>query len=71
MNVWKGGKEKKERGEQALRDSQGDRTNKVDGGRWVGEQAKWVMGIKEPWVLYVSNKLLNSTPEINSALYAN
>ena len=39
--------------------------------------ARWVMGIKEGscyfehWILYVSNKSLNSTPEINYAPYVN
>ena len=39
--------------------------------------AKWVMGIKggtccdEHWVLYVSDKSLNSTTETNTTLYVN
>ena len=47
---------------------------RVDGGRWVGGWARWVMGIKdgtccdEPWVLYVSDESLNSTPETNIAI---
>ena len=50
---------------------------KVDGGRWVGRWATGVMVIKEGtcydehWVLYVSDEPLNSTPEINIALYVN
>ena len=40
-----------------------------------GEQAKWVVGIKEGtcdehWVLYVSDESLNFTPETNITLYA-
>ena len=40
--------------------------------RW----AKWVMGIKEctcdeSWMLRVSDQSLNSTPEMNTALYGN
>ena len=42
------------------------------GGGW----AKWVMGIKEGtcdehWVLYTTDKSLNSTPETNNTLYVN
>ena len=43
------------------------------GGGW----AKWVMDIKkgtcwdEHWVSYVSDELLNSTPETNTTLYVN
>ena len=42
------------------------------GGGW----AKWVRGIKEdtcdgPWVLYIGDESLESTPEIIRALYAN
>ena len=42
----------------------------------MGGWAKWVMGIKEGtcnerWVLYVSDELLNSIPEINTVLYVN
>ena len=42
------------------------------GGRW----AKWVMGVKEGtcdehWLLYVSDELLNSTPETNITIYVN
>ena len=38
--------------------------------------AKWVRGIKEGicdehWVLYISDELLNSTPETNIKLYVN
>ena len=50
---------------------------RVDGGRWVGGWAKWVMGIKEgtcydeQWVLYVSDESLNSTPETDITLYVN
>ena len=46
---------------------------RVDGGS--GGWARWVMSIKESiccdeyWVLYVSDKSLNSTPETNIALY--
>lgn len=41
-----------------------------------GGRARWVMDIKEanceePWVLYVSEKSLNSVPESNISLYAN
>ena len=42
-----------------------------------GEWARWVMGIKEDtcwdehWVLYVSDELLNSTPETTITLYVN
>ena len=48
----------------------------MEGGRW-GEWAKWVMGTKEgtccvePWVLYVGDESLNSTPETNITLYVN
>ena len=42
------------------------------GGRW----AKWVMGVKEDtcdehWLLYVSDELLNYTPETNITIYVN
>ena len=44
--------------------------------QWVGEWAKWVMGlIKEGtcwdkhWVLYVSDEALNFTPETNTTPY--
>ena len=43
------------------------------GGGWV----KCVMGVKrgtgcdEHWILYVSDELLNSTPETNVILYVN
>ena len=39
--------------------------------------AKWVMGIKDgtycdkPWVSYVSDESLNSTPETNTTIYVN
>ena len=38
---------------------------------------KWVMALQddaccdEPWVVYVSDESLNSTPETNITLYAN
>ena len=40
----------------------------------MGSWARWLMGMKEGtcdehWVLYVSDESLNSTPEINIALY--
>ena len=44
----------------------------MEGGGWGW--ARWVKGIKEgtcygnSWVLYVSDKSLNSTPETNIAL---
>ena len=44
---------------------------------WVGEWAKWVMGIKEGicWnehlVLYVNDESLGSAPETNITLYVN
>ena len=46
----------------------------LDGGRWVGGWAKWMMGTKEGTcderrVLYVSDESLNSTPETSIALY--
>ena len=50
---------------------------RVAGGVQVGGWAKWVMGIKEgtcwdePWVSYVSDESLNSTPETIIALYVN
>ena len=50
---------------------------RVDGGWWVEDGFTWVMDIKEGiccdeyWVLYVSDELLNSTPETNIALYVN
>ena len=42
------------------------------GGGWT----RRVMGVKEgtsdkPWVLYVNDESLNSTPETNIALYVN
>ena len=43
----------------------------------MGGWAKWMMGIKEgicwdqQWVLYVSDELLNSTPETITTLYVN
>ena len=45
---------------------------RVDGGRWLG--TRWVMDIKEGtcdehWVLNVSDKSLNSTPENSITLY--
>ena len=42
-----------------------------------GGEARWVMGIQEAtccdehWVLYVSDKPVNSAPETNIALYDN
>ena len=49
---------------------------RVDGGRWMGGWARWVMGIKEGtcdehWVLYLSNESLKSTPKPIIALYIN
>ena len=47
---------------------------RVAGGEVGGKWAKWVIGIKEytcndHWVLHVSDKSLNSTPEITIILY--
>ena len=50
---------------------------RVDGGRRGAVLARWVMGTKEGtccdehWVLYERDELLNSTPEISTALYVN
>ena len=49
---------------------------RVAGGEVGGGWTRWVMGIKEdtcwdePWVLYVSDESLNSTPE-SITLYVN
>jgi len=50
----------------------------MEGGSWgMGvKEARWVMGTKEGtcdehWVLYISDKSLDSTPETNTALHVN
>ena len=52
----------------------------VPSGLYLSQAQRWaklMMGIKEgiccdePWVLYVSDELLNSTPENNITLYVN
>ena len=48
---------------------------RVDGGGELGGWKKWVMGIEEGtcwdeyWVLYVSDKSWESTPEAKTTLY--
>ena len=49
---------------------------RVDGGKWVGRWAKWVINIKqgtcdEHSELYVSEESLNSTSETNITLFVN
>ena len=50
---------------------------RVAGGVLGGGWAKWGMGIKEgpcgdePWVLYISDESVNSTPETIITLYVN
>ena len=74
MNIWEGGKRKRETNHLRLLTT--ENKLRVDRGRWVGGWAKWVMGIKEGtcvkhWVLYVSDESLNSTPDNNITVYAN
>ena len=60
-----------------IRDSQIQRTEDWCRGAGRGEWAKWGMGIKEgtrwddPWVLYVTDESLNSTPETIVIPYVN
>ena len=50
---------------------------RVDGKKWAGRWAGWVMRIKEGicwdehWVLYISDKSLRSNPEVNIIVYVN
>ena len=70
MNIWEGEKKREETNHKRLFTVESKL--KVDGGR--GRWAKCLMGIKEGtcvehWVLYVSDKSLNSTSENNITLY--
>ena len=75
MNIWKGGKRKRETNHKRLLTI--ENKLRVDGGSVGGAWAKCMMDIKEGtchvehWVLYVSDESLNSTPENNITLYVN
>ena len=62
---------------QNIRDSKTENKLRLAGGVLGGGWAKWMRGIKEDtccneqWVLYVSDKSLNSTPETITTLYVN
>ena len=75
MNIWKGGKKKREGNKPREMIKYGEQTE----GCWreVGEGwAKWVMGTKdgtcdEHWALYLRDESLNSTPETQITLHVN